>query len=370
MRAWPAALVLATALAASIVAVKASEPAGIVLSVPKPFHAPASDASGAPRGISGMACATPTVQGTRECLVINDEETFAEIVDVSDAALTPTGRIVPLINEDEPRKDVVGVQRVPACPAGADGADKLDGEGVAINDGYVYVVSSHSCSGKSRYRPSSFLAMRFRMGAPDRFVGDEMPRVERSWRLADALLASDAGTAFGLRKDDGTNIEGLAVADGFLYAGLRTPQHDGAALIVRVLADTLFAPGETPLDAADVSTFRMPLGTDKGIRDLAINLPRRLHTSRSRRRTRPGQQFDRPVGGARPTRTWAQRSIRHGTGRPGRSGYSCGAFGCLPAETRDSAVTPAWRSTNDSRYKLVALGVGPEGIGPQYDDNA
>ena len=93
-----------------------------------------------------------------------------------------------------------------------------------------------------------------------------MRRSSDSWRLADALVASEAGAAYGKRKDDGTNIEGIAVADGLVYAGLRTPLLDNRAVILSPrLSIRLFAPGKTPLDAAFVKTFRIPLGLGSGV---------------------------------------------------------------------------------------------------------
>lgn len=239
---------------------------GTVLSVSQHFFAPASDASGAPRGISGIVCAAAKPDGLRECLVANDEEAFLERVLLSPATFTPTGRVISLAPKDD--SGIVGTARVAACPVRSDDSfGKPDTEGLALADGYVYAVGSHSCSGGGKYRPSSFLLSRFRMAGAGTL--DAAGTVERSWRLADMLVASDVGAAYGKKKDDGTNVEGVAVADGLVYAGLRTPLLDNHVVIVTAPVAQLFAPGIAPLDPSVVRTYRMPLGPGSGIRDLA-----------------------------------------------------------------------------------------------------
>lgn len=238
-----------------------------VLAVSQPFSAPASDKDDKPRGISGVACAKPLIDGTRECVVANDEETFLEIVMLSDDVVRPTGRTVSLTGP--PGAGIGGTARVANCPTPDDsrGLGKPDTEGLALDGGFVYAAGSHSCSGGGRYRPASFLLSRYRVG--NAFSAAGGGAVQQSWRLADALLASGVASAYGKKKDDGTNIEGIAVADGVLYAGLRTPTLDGQAVIVSAPVAELFAPGSAPLDSNSVTTVHFPLGVGSGIRDLA-----------------------------------------------------------------------------------------------------
>ena len=241
-----------------------------ILSVTGQFIAPESRQGDKPRGISGLACAQPKPDGARECLAINDEERGGEVAVLDGDTLTPTPQTIDIVRDNDDGSDVRGTLRVPACPDRRTTFGEVDGEGMAIADGYVYVASSHSCSGKGKYEPSSFLLARARMSMPTAFAApDKTPQIERTWRLADALLASDVKNAFGRKKDDGTNIEGVAVANGLLYAGLRTPPLDGKAVIVTAPIGGLFAPGAEPLPPESVRTFRVPLGVGEGIRDLA-----------------------------------------------------------------------------------------------------
>ena len=257
---------LAVALLPALCGIAQADSRGTVLAVSQHFYAPASDASGAPRGISGIVCGAANPDGMRECLVANDEEAFLEHVVLSPAIFTPTGRVVSLAPKDD--SGIVGTVRVAVCPVRSDESlGKPDTEGLALADGYIYTMGSHSCSGGGKFRPSSFLLSRFRVAADS--APDAPGTVERSWRLADALVASEVGAAYGKKKDDGTNVEGIAVADGLVYAGLRTPLLDNRAVIVTAPVAQLFAPGVAPLDPSVVRTWRVPLGPGSGVRDLA-----------------------------------------------------------------------------------------------------
>ena len=241
------------------------------------FKAPLSDKDGKPRGISGMACLGKSGDATRECFVINDEERFGEVATLTAEGLAPTGKTVIFVVKDEAGTDVLGVPRNPMCKDKQGVVDskgkfgELDGEGVAVaDDDFVYVASSHSCSGGGKFKPSSFLVTRFRLNSATSFIGASPPSVERSWRLADALLASDkVRAAFGKPKGEGTNIEGVAVIGGRLYAGLRTPVAADTAFIVSAPVKDLFAPGSDGLGDGVVKTTEVKLGPNAGIRDLA-----------------------------------------------------------------------------------------------------
>jgi hypothetical protein len=67
---------------------------------------------------------------------------------------------------------------------------------------------------------------------------------------------------------NGLNVEGLAIAGGKLFAGLRAPTLDGKAFIVTVDADKLFDESE-PLKQGDAQVIPVSLGSGRGIRDLA-----------------------------------------------------------------------------------------------------
>ena len=63
---------------------------GMPVTVFGKFKAPLSDKDGKPRGISGMSCLGKVADIGRECIVVNDEERFAEIAILTQAGLIPT----------------------------------------------------------------------------------------------------------------------------------------------------------------------------------------------------------------------------------------------------------------------------------------
>jgi hypothetical protein len=251
----------------------AKDLSGTELKVPAHFMAPSSDKHGKPRGVSGMACLGQDADPTRECLVVNDEERFGEIALLTSDELKPTGRLVEFTRKGEKGEGVVGAIPKPKC----DGAEagkfgELDGEGVALAGGYLYVAGSHACSRDGGFEPSRYLLTRFKVSGADIPSGADA-KVERSWRLSDALIAS-VGDAYGKKKEAGTNIEGIAVIDGTLYAGLRTPSDDAGAFIVAAPVADLF-PDETAPPKGDPvlhNPIRVLLGPNAGsrsVRDLA-----------------------------------------------------------------------------------------------------
>lgn len=228
-----------------------------------------------PRGVSGMACLGKAADASRECFVINDEERFGEIVNLTKDGIAATGKTIEFVNKGEAGKGVRGEAQDPNCKdergvvAKPSKFDELDGEGIAVAGEMVYVASSHSCTGGGKYKPSSFLLARFRANSPTSFKGAATPVIERSWRLADVLLGSNVKEAYGKPKGAGTNIEGIAIIGDRLYAGLRTPTGSGHAFIVSAPVENLFAPGTDRLKPGAVKSFTVDLGANTGIRDLA-----------------------------------------------------------------------------------------------------
>jgi len=229
------------------------------------------------RGVSGMACLGKATDASRQCLVIDDELGFGEIANLTGDGLVIAHVPIPLVRKGQADEGILGVARNPMCGgnAKADEYGELDGEGVAIAGDWVYLASSHSCSGEDEYKPSSYLLVRFKANSPTSFKGVSPVAVERSWRLADVLRASDGvGKFYGQRKGEGTNIEGLAVIGDRLYAGLRTPVDSDEAFIVGAPVADLFAadPTDHPegLKAGvEFKPIRVRLGANTGIRDLA-----------------------------------------------------------------------------------------------------
>jgi hypothetical protein len=144
---------------------------------------------------------------------------------------------------------------------------------VAYAAPFFYIVGSHGCSRHSnKFRLSSFILAR----TPERLVASaaqpfDPSSVETTYRLSEAIAASPKIRPYftqDLMSANGLNVEGLAVADGKLFAGLRAPTLDGKAFIVAVDADRLFNE-KASTNEGDVKTISVPMGAGRGIRDLA-----------------------------------------------------------------------------------------------------
>jgi Protein of unknown function (DUF3616) len=275
------ALIVASMMLATLVVRESSAADAPVVTKVKPvgkFTAPNSMDDGKPRGISGMACLGQPADASRECFVINDEERLGEIATLTKDGLTATGKTIDFVNKGEAGKDVLGKAQDPMCKDKETGEvakpskfNELDGEGIAIVGDMVYVAGSHACTKGGKYKPSSFLLIRFKADSATGFKGASPPVVERSWRLADVLLGSKVQSDYGKPRGKGTNIEGIAVIGNRLYAGLRTPVPDGSkeAFIVSARVDKLFAPGDKGLQDGEVESITLDLGKNAGVRDLA-----------------------------------------------------------------------------------------------------
>ncbi|MBR1154379.1 DUF6929 family protein [Bradyrhizobium sp. JYMT SZCCT0428] len=281
------------------------------LKVAGKFTAPNSEDDKKPRGISGMTCLGKPADASRECLIINDEERFGEIVTLTNEGVATTGKTIKFVEKGEAGKDVLGEAQDPNCKdkgvvAKPSKFDELDGEGVATVGDAIYVASSHSCTGGGKYKPSSFLLVRFKANNATSFKGESEPVLERSWRLADVLLGSEVKEvreAYGKPKGEGINIEGIAVTGGRLYAGLRTPTASTEAFIVSAPVEDLFATGHERLKAG-IKTFRVELGANTGIRDLAALGNDRLLVLAGPTGNQAGVEYklwllDKPVDGAK-----------------------------------------------------------------------
>src|SRR5215204_688879 len=253
----------------SVAAIGQTVSHGSAIAVEKPFKAPASDKDKKPRGLSGMDCLGKDGDQSRECLVVNDEETFVEVAVLTGKTMRPTGTTIAIVEKGEAGVGILGTPRIAKCGEKGKFAE-LDGEGISVFGDYVYVISSHSCSSAGKYKPSSYLISRFKMASSTAFVSGAAPAaVERTWRGGDMLVSSGAAAAYGLPKKEGTNIEGIAVVGDHLYAGLRTPTSGGSAYLVRAPVTALFAPGKDPLAANTVETRTLDFGNNTGVRDFA-----------------------------------------------------------------------------------------------------
>lgn len=228
------------------------------------------------KDLSGIACRPTGSAAALDCLVINDEGTFAQRVAINSRTLRPDPAVVPLVGNSIPSAAVGTPPNVSTCPKGVGKFDEFDGEGVAYapsvanaQEGAFFVVGSHGCARhKDKFQLSSFLVARVPVSGNGIFGP-----VALTWRLSGALRTAPAiGDFFGrsLESAQGLNIEGIAAAGDDLYVGLRAPSLPGGdTAVIRVSVTGLFAPG-TADAALGTKVYRAPLGRDTGIRDMTI----------------------------------------------------------------------------------------------------
>lgn len=205
------------------------------------------------RSASGVAC-RPTIENRRVCLVVFDEGVEARFISVRGDTY-------------EIEKDRITL---------ADGRE-LDAEGAAADRKYYYVTGSYSrkrnnCD-ESRERrqvirfafdPLTGKTSRTSTGALDGYAASD-----RLWPLLESLpqfrehVGKEACDGSRSKEKNDVDIEGLAVADGRLYFGFRSPAKDRKAYILSVDADALF--GNGPLKPA---VTKIDVGEGRGVRDL------------------------------------------------------------------------------------------------------
>lgn len=213
--------------------------------------------------VSGIACDRET-GFPRRCLVIDDEVQWAQVV---------------MLHENE----IVAGQTIQLIGNTLDGKPiELDGEGVAYADGYFYVIGSHGAPRKNeknqakreaRIAASSQL-VRFRIDSDDITMDGRlkvMPRIETTAKLRKALAGHADLKNFAEKNLDanGLTIEGVAIKDGILYAGLRAPVlAPGRATVATVPVAALFD-GKPGLP--ELTLHSLTVGSGNGIRDLALH---------------------------------------------------------------------------------------------------
>lgn len=206
--------------------------------------------------ISGALCPTGNPDW---CYAVNDEKKYIQLFQIRGNVIVPGDRLR-LID-----KKVDGVEM-----------DELDAEGIAYEDGFVYVIGSHGLTRTTgEFQPSRYFLSRLpvdaQTGEPAFTVSEEdtPPEVERSAVLSDVM--SDHGILgphFRRPLDEnGINIEGLAVAGGRAVVGLRQPSLGDGVLVFSVGIDCLFAGAP----CAPVLTH-LPVGrSNAGVRDIVAD---------------------------------------------------------------------------------------------------
>ncbi|WP_102961003.1 DUF6910 family protein [Mangrovicella endophytica] len=215
--------------------------------------------------LSGIGCVKIASSGDLRCLIVNDENRTGQLATLSDGQMV-VGPEIELIGKKEAKGAVGSPPQSFSCAGGKKKFKDLDGEAVAAaGAGVFYVAGSHGCSrNDDEYRDSSFLLVRVTLDGEGRAV-----EILPSYRLFEALSASTLKDYLtrSLKREDGLNIEGLAVVGDDLLVGLRAPSVDGNAVVLSVPADMLFtAAAETVKPSRE---WRLPLGPNTGIRDMA-----------------------------------------------------------------------------------------------------
>ena len=233
---------------------------------------PASD-------LSGIACMPPRPDGSRVCVLINDENRHAQFATLKGETFYP-GANITLV--DAELTGVLGARPQTNCPGGEDDPDEFDGEGVAYAAPYFYIVGSHGCSRrKGRFNPASFILARIRVdenGNPADAEGKAVngengyQATAMTYRLSDILQRADkVGAYFGRslgEAENGLNIEGIAADGNSLIVGLRAPSIDGTAFLVRTDLESLFAEQDDQAHG-EPDVIPLKLGSQIGIRDLS-----------------------------------------------------------------------------------------------------
>lgn len=215
--------------------------------------------------VSGIACATGS-GFPRLCLIADDEAEGAQVVILQEGGLI-AGEFIRLID---------------ATHAGS--PLELDAEGVAYADQAFYVIGSH---GRPRHGSKDGAEVRAKANAKavasrhvfrirltpdavDMASGTLKARPNISEASLSRFLEADGRLGFDKALEDGgVTIEGVAVQDGMLFAGLRGPVLDGRdAVVLAVPLDAVFG-GKSPKPkrltfSLGVDTF----GKARGVRDI------------------------------------------------------------------------------------------------------
>jgi hypothetical protein len=252
------------------------------------------------KDLSGIFC-RPAGQSQFQCLVVNDEAVFVQRATYDGRRLAPVtdaGGFIELLGTNPPDRAYDNALSVGECEGGRHGNyNEFDGEAIAWapgpeEGGTYYVVGSHSCS-----RGDSENGVPPRMKLSTQFVARIQmlaagPRVDLTWRLGPSLAVNPITRAHYHAplspERNGLDIEGAAVIGGRLYLGLRAPATDHAT-VLGVAPDALFTPAPTPRAAVPLSTHRIALGNQVGIRDMAALPDGRLLVLSG-----PAQGQDRP----------------------------------------------------------------------------
>lgn len=210
------------------------------------------------KDVSGLACAEAS-GFPRHCVVIDDNLQAAQMLTVRDGKIK-AGPAIPLI------------------AASFDGkALELDGEGVAYADGVFYIIGSHGHprDSKNELDPDkdhdqivARIAAASQIARLRVLPGGQLQLMPPSRALPAIIgqfpaLQEHAGKRLDVK---GLTVEGVAVLGGRMFVGFRGPALDGGRTpVLSIALGGLFGGG-----APDAKLFTFPVGTDMGVRDLAV----------------------------------------------------------------------------------------------------
>jgi Protein of unknown function (DUF3616) len=216
--------------------------------------------------VSGIACAT-TSGFPRICLLVDDETQGAQIVMLKKDKVV-AGDFIRLIHNAHDGELL-----------------ELDAEGVGYADGSFYVIGSHGRARHESHDPQKEAKNQAKADA-SRYVFRvhfDIHAVSNDGRLTGAVeitpstklpqfiqaepaLAHTFNTALA---DNGLTIEGVAVRDGVLYAGMRGPVRDnGDAVLLAVPIAALFSEQKGEARPHFLNLGKDTRSNARGVRDL------------------------------------------------------------------------------------------------------
>lgn len=217
--------------------------------------------------ISGVDCLAAKSDGTRLCLAVDDELKAVQFATLQGLELT-VGNVEKVVDAGrktvgKPPGEFLGLPDL-HCSKKFDSGE-MDGEAVAHIGQTFYVIGSHGCSKKGKYRPQTFALSRIEVDPDGKIVDFTV-----SYRLSEVLSAAEAVKAvFGIDlppASEGASIEALAASDGKLFIGFRSPAVE-QALILEVPISGLFEEGAT---LSKATPHPVKLGARIGFRDLEV----------------------------------------------------------------------------------------------------
>lgn len=202
------------------------------------------------RALSGVAC-LPASRGQRRCLAVFDEGGEARRLTLADHGYSTDNKSLVLLP----------------------GKAELDAEGATTDGRYFYVTGSHGAKQENCVNnPDSRHVIRFPVEASPNGSSADLSVTGALWTImkgvpeltesVDVVPCEKASNTDSQKR--GVNIEGLAVKDGRLFFGFRSPAVGGAAKILSVDVERLFSGG-----GADPKLFTLFLGPGRAVRDLS-----------------------------------------------------------------------------------------------------